>query len=129
MFKCFLFPFSLCIFAKYRKIFCVGFWSWDCLYISLYDLFITDCNETLLEPLPSLSGKPVTCHFLSSCSGIHCCVDVPAISSTFSTKLEIDPCTFQMVVSIDQLSFSKNLFEYEWGQEEEVWLFGVVRMT
>lgn len=125
----FPFTFSLCIFAKYRKIFCVGFWSWDCFYISLYDLFITDCNETLLEPLPSLSGKPVTCHFLSSCSGIHCCVDVPAISSTFSTKLEIDPCTFQMVVSIDQLSFSKNLFEYEWGQEEEVWLFGVVRMT
>lgn len=125
----FPFTFSLCIFAKYRKIFYVGFWSWDWFYISLYDLFITDCNETLLEPLPSLSGKPVTCHFLSSCSGIHCCVDVPAISSTFSTKLEIDPCTFQMVVSIDQLSFSKNLFEYEWGQEEEVWLFGVVRMT
>lgn len=112
---------------KWSFVWC--FWSWDCFYIWLYNLLITDCNETLLEPLPSLSGKPVTCHFFSSCSGIHCCVDVPAISSTFSTKLEIDPCTFQMVVSIDQLSFSKNLFEYEWGQEEEVWLFGVVRMT
>lgn len=127
MFKCFLLLCSLCIFATCEINFCVGR-----EIINIYGCiicFITDCNETLLEPLPSLSGKPVTCHFLSSCSGIHCCLDVPAISSTFSTKLEIDPCTFQMVVSIDQLSFSKNLFEYEWGQEEEVWLFGVVRMT
>lgn len=92
-------------------------------------LLIAECNKTLLHPLPSLYSQPVTCRISSSCATVQCCVDVPEISSSFNTKLEIDPCTFQMVVSIDQLRFSKFLFEYDWGQEEEVWLFGVVRMT
>jgi hypothetical protein len=60
---------------------------------------------------------------------VQCCVEVSALTSSFLTTLTINPCTFQMVVGIDQLRFSKNLFDYEWGQEEEVWLYGVVRMT
>jgi hypothetical protein len=34
-----------------------------------------------------------------------------------------------MTVEIEKLKFTKNLFDYEWGLEEQVWLFGVVRMT
>uniref|UniRef100_K1PRD9 Uncharacterized protein n=1 Tax=Magallana gigas TaxID=29159 RepID=K1PRD9_MAGGI len=87
-----------------------------------------ECNGTFRAPLPSLAGKDVTCHISSSCAALQCCVQVPIISTTFSTKLEVDPCNFRMTVEIDQLKFTKNLFDYEWGQEEQVWLFGVVRI-
>lgn len=88
---------------------------------------LTDCNGTFRAPLPSLAGKAVTCHISSSCAALQCCVKVPIISTTFTTKLEVDPCNFKMTVEIEQLKFTKNLFDYEWGLEEQVWLFGVVR--
>lgn len=89
---------------------------------------LTECNRTFRAPLPSLAGEDVTCYISSSCAALQCCVQVPIISTTFSTKLEVDPCNIQMTVEIDQLKFTKNLFDYEWGKEEQVWLFGVVRI-
>eukprot|EP00105_Crassostrea_gigas_P044578 XP_019928726.1 PREDICTED: uncharacterized protein LOC105342845 [Crassostrea gigas] len=97
-------------------------------YIGAVENWNNECNGTFRAPLPSLAGKDVTCHISSSCAALQCCVQVPIISTTFSTKLEVDPCNFRMTVEIDQLKFTKNLFDYEWGQEEQVWLFGVVRI-
>ncbi|XP_062581277.1 uncharacterized protein LOC134243073, partial [Saccostrea cucullata] len=87
------------------------------------------CNGTLLAPLPSLAGEDITCYLPSSCSAVQCCINVPVISTTFHTRLEVDPCNFLMTVEVEQLKFTRKLFDYEWGVEEQVWLFGVVRMT
>lgn len=88
----------------------------------------SECPLTLKSALPSLSAQPITCHVDSSCGGLHCCINVASLSTTFATKLEVDPCNYKMTVGIEKLVFSKDLFTYEWGKEEQMWMFGVVRM-
>lgn len=89
----------------------------------------TECNGTLLTALPSLAGEDIVCYITSSCETVQCCINVPIISTTFNARLNVDPCNFLMTVEIEKLKFTKKLFDYEWGLEEQVWLFGVVRMT
>ena len=87
-----------------------------------------ECPLTLKSPLPSLSTQPITCHVDTSCGSLRCCINVASLSTTFTTRLEVDPCNYKMTVAIEKLVFSKDLFDYEWGQQEEIWMFGVVRM-
>ena len=88
--------------------------------------FFPDCPQSM-NTLPPIS-IPTTCYISSTCAQITCCVQVNAITTTFTTSLTLDPCTFRMTVSVEKLTFTRDLYSYDWGQEEMVWLFGVVRM-
>ena len=80
-----------------------------------------------MSPLPNNNG-PVTCSIHDTCTAIECCMSAVQIGRSFKTFVNFEPCLFKLTVSIEQLTFDRLLFDYEWGQPVQVWLFGVVRM-
>ncbi|XP_071146419.1 uncharacterized protein [Mytilus edulis] len=83
------------------------------------------CGQSM-ETLPTLSGA--VCNVGSNCTTVYCCLPDTRIGKSFETFVKFDPCLFKLSVGIDKLTFSTLLFDYEWGQLTEVWLFGYVRM-
>ncbi|XP_076086925.1 uncharacterized protein LOC143057500 [Mytilus galloprovincialis] len=88
--------------------------------------WINECNQSMAV-LPS-NIQPVGCHISDSCNTVDCCITLEKIGRSFKTFINIDPCLFKLNVAIEQLQFSKWLFDYEWGYHDQVWLFGFVRM-
>lgn len=56
-----------------------------------------------LLPLPGT----VTCHLPSSCTALDCCVSSSKLGQNFRTYLDIDPCTSQITVGIDDWTFTE----------------------
>lgn len=80
-----------------------------------------------MATLPTITGDAV-CSIGSDCTSISCCLDDTRIGKSFELFVKFEPCLFRLSVGIDKLTFSRLLFEYEYGQLTEVWLFGYVRM-
>ncbi|XP_071145134.1 uncharacterized protein [Mytilus edulis] len=88
--------------------------------------WINECNQPMVA-LPN-NTEPVGCHISNTCNAIDCCITPEKIGRSFKTFINIDPCLFKLTVAIEQLQFSKWLFDYEWGYPVRVWLFGFIRM-
>ncbi|KAJ8320500.1 LOW QUALITY PROTEIN: hypothetical protein KUTeg_002087 [Tegillarca granosa] len=89
--------------------------------------FNEDC-PLQMSNLPAITGT-ASCHVTSLCTGIYCCIEDDGITGrSFQTFISIDPCNFKMTVGIEKLTFSVQLFDYEQGKEEKLYLFGVVRV-
>ncbi|KAK3102203.1 hypothetical protein FSP39_009587 [Pinctada imbricata] len=87
-----------------------------------------DCNQSLDSPLPMVPDNATSCVYDSTCTTTECCVGVSSIGTVFSTYVRVDPCTFTMQVGSENLKFSKDIFDYDYGIEEQFWLFGVSRI-
>ncbi|KAK3609658.1 hypothetical protein CHS0354_035943 [Potamilus streckersoni] len=88
-----------------------------------------ECNATL--QLPDLSGytaAPLTCHITDMCTALECCVNVMRIGRTIEISAYFDTCNFVMKVGIENYIHSVSLFDYQWGQQESVWLLGIFRL-
>ncbi|VDI33335.1 Hypothetical predicted protein, partial [Mytilus galloprovincialis] len=88
--------------------------------------WLNECNQSMAV-LPS-DIEPVGCHIGDTCNAIDCCITLDKIGRSFKTFINIEPCLFKLTVAIEQLQFSKWLFDYEWGYPVQVWLFGFIRM-
>ncbi|KAL3873866.1 hypothetical protein ACJMK2_036950, partial [Sinanodonta woodiana] len=77
--------------------------------------------------LPSLPSG-VACHIPSLCTGVQCCVDVEFLNRSFNAFLLLDSCNYKLTVGIEKLNFTKHLFDYSWGKQDQFWLFGAVRL-
>ncbi|XP_052081233.1 uncharacterized protein LOC127719257 [Mytilus californianus] len=88
--------------------------------------WINECNQSMAA-LPSNTG-PIGCHIGDTCNAVDCCITLEKIGRSFETFINIEPCLFKLTVAIEQLQFSKWLFDYEWGYPVQVWLFGFIRM-
>ncbi|VDI06314.1 Hypothetical predicted protein [Mytilus galloprovincialis] len=77
--------------------------------------------------LPNNTG-PATCNIHNTCTAVECCVTAEQIGRSFRTFVNFEPCLFKLTVGIEQLTFDRLLFDYEWGQPVQVWLFGFVRL-
>ncbi|VDI03913.1 Hypothetical predicted protein, partial [Mytilus galloprovincialis] len=88
--------------------------------------WINECNQSMAA-LPN-NTEPVGCHISDTCNAIDCCITLEKIGRSFKTFINIEPCLFKLTVAIEQLQFSKLLFDYEWGYPVQVWLFGFIRM-
>ncbi|XP_052067239.1 uncharacterized protein LOC127706622 [Mytilus californianus] len=81
-------------------------------------------------PMSKLPKNPefVTCKIRESCTSLECCLIAGKLGRSFKLFIEIEPCLFQLRLGIEEMTFSLLLFEFEWGQPVEAWLFGLVRM-
>ncbi|XP_063399951.1 uncharacterized protein LOC134684585 [Mytilus trossulus] len=81
-------------------------------------------------PMSMLPTNPgfVTCKIRESCTSLECCLIVEKLGRSFQLFIEIKPCLFQLRLGIEEMTFSMLLFDFEWGQPVEAWLFGLVRM-
>ena len=66
--------------------------------------------------LPDIVGQPSRCHFLSGCTTIECCTDIPYLRLTLHTYLTIDPCGYGVKIGINSLQKTISLFNYERGK-------------
>ncbi|VDI45263.1 Hypothetical predicted protein [Mytilus galloprovincialis] len=70
----------------------------------------------------------VTCKIRDSCTSLECCLITGKLGRSFKLFIEIEPCLFQLRLGIEEMTFNMLLFDFEWGQPVEAWLFGLVRM-
>ncbi|KAL5013968.1 hypothetical protein ScPMuIL_008238, partial [Solemya velum] len=100
----------------------------DMYYKSSLEGWTSDCPTNLTPHLPAINGTPVTCYLSATCTGVRCCVDASDIGQSFTAFMEIDACQSVLRVGIERLQFTRTLFNYTWGQEEQFYLFGVLRI-
>ncbi|XP_052071180.1 uncharacterized protein LOC127709616 [Mytilus californianus] len=97
----------------------------DTPYVPNKDGWNKDCLEKV--NLPILSNG-TTCHLSDDCIGVTCCTDVDLISRSISTSLKLDPCEYTLQVQIEKLIVNISLIDYQFGKQDGVYLFGVVRL-
>ncbi|XP_060567959.1 uncharacterized protein LOC132726631 [Ruditapes philippinarum] len=83
------------------------------------------CPRTIEVPtLP----ENLQCRISDSCTQVDCCLYVDIFDRGFQIHANVDPCTYQMTLSIENFEYTTQLFNYTWGEIEEVWLFGILRI-
>ncbi|XP_071123205.1 uncharacterized protein [Mytilus edulis] len=95
-------------------------------FSSLLNGWKNECKRPMTK-LP-LNPEFVTCKIGQDCTSIECCLLAEKLGTSFKIFVEIEPCLFQLRLGIEQMTFSTLLFDFEWGQPVEAWLFGLVRM-
>ncbi|KAK3101936.1 hypothetical protein FSP39_007496 [Pinctada imbricata] len=73
----------------------------------------SSCSMAVQTPvLPS----NMSCHLLSSCTGVECCVDVDIIETTVSALYSLDPCQQKITIQIEELKTNQSLYDFSWGK-------------
>lgn len=86
--------------------------------------FISVCQlgvDLAANALEATTASQVSCYLPTLCTAVDCCVDVPAISTSFNAHVEIDPCKYMLRVGIDKFSFNKSLDRYTFGETHLDW--------
>ncbi|XP_046562951.1 uncharacterized protein LOC124271844 [Haliotis rubra] len=84
-----------------------------------------ECSSRAVPSLPD----SVRCHLTSNCSTVDCCVDVSLINRTIQAKFDVDICNLQITMTIEKLSYTVSLMEYEWGTEGHFILGDMTRLS
>lgn len=95
------------------------------MLINMFSLFL-ECPRTIAN-LPSLNSY-VSCVLMDFCTAVTCCMDMATVGYSMSVSLQIDPCLQMMSVAIERYNTSLPLLSVTFGEVEELWLFGVVRL-
>ncbi|VDI36613.1 Hypothetical predicted protein, partial [Mytilus galloprovincialis] len=87
----------------------------------------SDCSQEI-HNLPSLLSN-MNCYIDQSCTAVHCCIDVNELGKSLEIGVKIDPCDFRLTVRIEKLSFDVTLYDYEWGSQKVLDLYGVMQIS
>lgn len=73
----------------------------------------TECVTSITtDPLPS----GIVCHIPSTCTTIQCCVDATTpLGRSFTTVLDLDPCTHQLTLGIENFEHKVSLLDFKFG--------------
>lgn len=89
--------------------------------------FFTECKSTSID-LPLLDTSVVTCYLGEDCNSVQCCLDVEFIGRSFHFFVNFDPCNYMIKFGIERLEMDILLDSYQWGEWEEMDLYGVLRI-
>ncbi|VDI08519.1 Hypothetical predicted protein [Mytilus galloprovincialis] len=70
--------------------------------------------------------ESTACYLYDSCTGISCCTTVEMIGRSINTYLTLDPCNKRMSIGIEKFTVNISLFDYNFGKQEHIKLFGFV---
>ena len=65
--------------------------------------------------LPALDDN-VVCYIPGSCTGVNCCVEVEKLARSFNVMFKIDDCGYRFTVGIENLAFTRSLFNFQFGK-------------
>ena len=57
----------------------------------------------------------MNCYVNNNCSRIQCCTDLPLIKRTIESFIEINPCTKEIEIGIENMQYKIGPKEYIWG--------------
>ena len=73
----------------------------------------TDCS---LDVATSALPSGIVCHIPSTCTTVQCCVDATTpLGLSFTTVLDLDPCTHQLTLGIENFVLKISLYDFEFG--------------
>ncbi|CAG2247494.1 unnamed protein product [Mytilus edulis] len=81
-----------------------------------------------IQILPALYNN-MNCYIDQTCTAVQCCVDVTELGKALEIGINVDPCDFRLTVRIEKLSFDVTLFDYVWGKQELLDLYGVIQIS
>ncbi|XP_052806223.1 uncharacterized protein LOC128235441 [Mya arenaria] len=84
--------------------------------------WLNDCPMDI--SLPTLP-EGTQCMLRSDCFFVECCTYLDFIRHDIHTRFHLEPCTFLLNIELEKLSFTINLFEFEFGEEYILRLYGV----
>ncbi|XP_052083604.1 uncharacterized protein LOC127720904 [Mytilus californianus] len=73
--------------------------------------------------------ESTACHLYDYCTGITCCTTVEMIGRSINTYLTLDPCNKRMSIGIEKFTVNISLFDYDYGKQEHIKLFGLVGLV
>ncbi|XP_053398282.1 uncharacterized protein LOC128556671 [Mercenaria mercenaria] len=88
----------------------------------------SECPRSLTTGMHTLPNT-MHCVIGQSCTEVECCIGLEILNRTFKTQVTIDSCAYQMTFAVENYKHSKQLFNYTWGKTEQMWLYGVVRIS
>ncbi|KAL5015120.1 hypothetical protein ScPMuIL_009390 [Solemya velum] len=97
----------------------------DSPYLSGPGAWTSSCGLDI--SLPDLID-PVACHFGNSCLSLECCLSVDLIQKSFRFSIELDACSFKLLIEIENLKTEILLFDYEWGTPQVFRLQGALQI-
>ena len=87
--------------------------------ITIFFFFSLVCQlsvDLVTNALEASSASQMTCYLPTRCTAVECCVEVPAISTSFNAHVDIDPCNYMLRIGIEKFSFNKSLDQYSFGE-------------
>jgi hypothetical protein len=57
-----------------------------------------------------------------------CCLGVDEIGQSFKVKLNFDPCNYRLTLEIENFKHEIPLFDFEFGQEHSLSLYGMIKI-
>ncbi|KAK6174798.1 hypothetical protein SNE40_013376 [Patella caerulea] len=84
-----------------------------------------DCPSTI--NLPTLPDT-TRCHWSTDCSTIDCCLYVGIVKRSVNLRLNIDICNLQMTFTVEKMTYTISLFDYNWGSSGIFHLKGRLRL-
>ncbi|XP_060596420.1 uncharacterized protein LOC132750448 [Ruditapes philippinarum] len=90
--------------------------------------WVSGCSKEIGNGLLQLP-ESIHCAIGHSCTDVECCVWVDQFNRSLKLQANIDTCAYEITLSIERYQYRKHLFNYTWGDIENIWLFGVVRMS
>ncbi|KAK3609657.1 hypothetical protein CHS0354_035942 [Potamilus streckersoni] len=100
----------------------------QCNYSTLVDAsnWKNDCPQNI--SLVNLRNTSVMCHISETCLSVSCCLTEARIHRNYLFSLDLDPCEFQMTITMEKLKIQQDWFtDYAWGKDETFALNGVLR--
>ncbi|XP_060596419.1 uncharacterized protein LOC132750447 [Ruditapes philippinarum] len=97
----------------------------------------TDDFGSSITPTDCALGLPswfddnaeLQCGFQNSCSNISCCLMMKPLGRSFTINVDIQPCEFQISISIEKFKKVVSLNDYQWDASERVTLIGMLSVT
>lgn len=83
----------------------------------MYEFPFLDCPLIPISSLGSITDpNKVRCHLRSGCDYMSCCVYMTEVKRHVRVDLGLDVCNHTLSGSIDNLSVSTDLMDYNWGE-------------
>lgn len=84
------------------------------------------CSDDIdvFETLPS----NIKCRMSSQCMITECCMEITEIGQSFRLKMNLDHCNYWLTFEIENFKYEVLLFDFGYGQEHNVSLFGVINV-
>ncbi|XP_069109897.1 uncharacterized protein [Argopecten irradians] len=69
-----------------------------------------------------------TCYLSPDCTEMECCMTDMVTNRNIHYYVRLDPCANELNIGIEKLAFNVSLYEYNWGEMEELDIGGVFRI-
>ncbi|XP_063431651.1 uncharacterized protein LOC134714342 [Mytilus trossulus] len=88
--------------------------------------FSSGCQNA--STLTTLPGSGIVCNLGDSCTKIDCCVDIAKLDTTFRVYADLDVCSKEFTVGVENFNRTISLYSFQYAQEDTFSFGGLVNI-